>query len=133
MANIYCDKEKEHAAAVKRAKESIMASADIEKVCSIFRMLAEPTRMKIVLALMKGEMCVYHLAEVTNSTVSGVSHQLRILRDYQIVKAERQGKSVEYSLADEHIHKIVKMGVKHLICSIEELTIKKSSEKAKKN
>ena len=120
MANMYCDREKEHSAAVLRAKENILAGSDVEKICVIFRMLADPTRMKIVLALMQGEMCVYHLAEVTNSTVSGVSHQLRVLRDNKIVKAKRFGKNVEYSIADEHVHEIVKKGIEHLTCASED-------------
>ncbi len=115
-----CEREKEHALAVQRAQEEVMPSADVEKLCGVFRMLADPTRMKIVLALLKGDMCVYHLAEVTNSTVSNVSHQLRALREHKIVKAERLGKNVEYSIADGHIERIVEMGVIHLTCEREE-------------
>ena len=120
MANMYCEHEKQHAAAVERAKEHILAGSDVEKICGIFRMLADPTRMKVVLALMQGEMCVYHLAEVSNSTVSGVSHQLRVLRDNKIVKAKRFGKNVEYSIADEHVREIVEKGIEHLTCAWEE-------------
>ena len=120
MPNMYCEHEKEHAASVGRAKEHILAGTDVEKICAVFRMLADPTRMKIVLALMQGEMCVYHLAEVSNSTVSGVSHQLRVLRDNKIVKAKRFGKNVEYSIADNHVREIVKIGVEHLTCTVEE-------------
>ncbi len=116
MANTYCGKEKEHALAVKRAREEVMSSADVERVCAVFRMLADPTRIKIVLALMKGSMCVYHLAEIANATVSGVSHQLRVLRENYVVKVERLGKNMEYSIADAHIQKIVKMGIAHLTC-----------------
>lgn len=120
MANMYCEHEKQHIAAAERAKEHILAGSDVEKICGIFRMLADPTRMKVVLALMQGEMCVYHLAEVSNSTVSGVSHQLRILRDNKIVKAKRFGKNVEYSIADNHVREIVEKGIEHLTCSLEE-------------
>lgn len=116
MANMYCDREKQHAMSVKRAKEGILSNMEIETMCSTFRMLADPTRMKLVLALLKGNMCVYHLAEVSDSTVSGVSHQLRILRENKIVKAERLGKNMEYSIIDEHVRKIVQMAIKHLAC-----------------
>ncbi len=119
MTNLYCDKEREHEKAAKRAKEGVLASLDVEKLCAVFRMLADPTRMKIVLALMKGNMCVYHLAEVADGTVSGVSHQLRILRDSNVVKAERQGKNMEYSIADEHVQKIIKTAIQHLHCAKE--------------
>ncbi len=120
MPNMYCEKEREHAAAARRAKEEVMSSSDVEKLCTTFRMLAEPVRAKILLALMKGDMCVYHLAEVTNSTVSGVSHQLRMLRDNNVVKAERIGKNVEYSIADSHIQKIIRTAIAHLPCEVED-------------
>ncbi len=116
MANIYWDKEKQHQLAAKRAKEGILSTVDVDKLCGIFRMLADRTRMKIVLALMKGNMCVYHLAEVADGTVSGVSHQLRVLRDNDVVKCERFGQNVEYSIADEHVRKIVNTAIKHLTC-----------------
>ena len=116
---MYCEHEKEHIAAAMRAKEKVMADSDVEKICGVFRMLADPTRMKIVLALLQGEMCVYHLAEVSGGTVSGVSHQLRVLRDNKIVKAKRFGKNVEYSIADDHVREIVEKGVEHLTCSLE--------------
>ena len=89
---------------------------DVEQVCTVYRMLAEPTRMKIVLALLSGDMCVYHLTEQCGGTQSGISHQLRILRDNKIVKAKRLGQSVEYSLADAHVRSIVELGLEHLHC-----------------
>ena len=120
MANIYCDHEKEHQASVQRAKEGILAGSDVEKVCKLFHLLSDPGRLKIVFALMNGEMCVYHLTEVCGGSVSGVSHQLRVLRDNGIVKAKRLGKNVEYSIADNHVREIVEMGIEHLQCALEE-------------
>lgn len=120
MPNLNCIHEHEHEATVKRAKEGLLSAQDAEKMCAVFRMLADGTRLKIVLSLLYGEMCVYHLAELTDSTVSGVSHQLRVLRDNKIVKAKRYGKNVEYSIADEHVREMVELGLKHLTCTIEE-------------
>ncbi len=116
METNICTKERAHEAAVKRAKEGSLSQTEVERLCDLFRMLSDPTRMKIVLALMQGSMCVYHLAEVSGGTVSGVSHQLRLLRACNIVKAERRGKNVEYSIMDEHVRKIVTMTIKHLAC-----------------
>lgn len=116
MGNIHCDREREHAASVLRAKEGILASSDVEKISKVFQMLSDPSRLKIVLALMNGEMCVYHLTEVCGGSQSGVSHQLRLLRDSGVVRAKRIGKNVEYSIADDHVREIVEMGVKHLHC-----------------
>ena len=120
MPNMYCDHQKEHELAAQRAKENILSTAEVEKICAVFRVLADGTRMKIVQALLQGEMCVYHLAEVTDSTVSGVSHHLRILRDSNIVKAKRYGKNVEYSIADGHIRNIDETALRHLCCRVEE-------------
>ena len=112
-----CIFEREHEVTIKRAKESLLRSEDVEKICKIFHLLSEPSRMKIVLALQEGEMCVYHLAEVCqNLTFSGISHQLRILKDNGIVKARRLGKYVEYSIIDGHIYEIVKLALEHLAC-----------------
>lgn len=116
VANIYCDREKEHAIAVQRVKEDIMLAKDVEKISKIFQILSDAGRLKIVLALLKGDMCVYHLIEVCDGSQSNVSHQLRILRDNGIVKSKRLGKNVEYSIADEHIREIVEMGKAHLLC-----------------
>ncbi len=109
-----CEREGRHALAAQRAKEQPLG--DGERISAIFRVLGDPTRMKIVLALMQGEMCVYHLAEVTGGTVSGVSHQLRVLREHQIVRTNRLGKNIEYAIADEHIREIVTMGIAHAHC-----------------
>ena len=111
-----CGREKEHEITAQRAKENVLASSDVEQICAMFRMLADPTRMKIVLALLKGDMCVYHLTEVCDGTQSGVSHQLRVLRDNNIVKAKRLGQTVEYSLADEHVRKLIEISIAHLAC-----------------
>lgn len=108
--------EKEHSAMAQRAKERILALTDIEEMCVIYKMLADPTRLRIVLALMQGELCVYHIAEACSGTVSAVSHQLRVLRDNRIVKARRLGKNIEYSLIDEHVSQIVEIGLEHLHC-----------------
>ena len=120
MANLYYDREKEHEAAVQRVKEDVMLSKDVEKMSNTFQMLADSGRLKIVLALLKGDMCVYHLTEVCGGSQSGVSHQLRVVKDNGIVKSKRLGKNVEYSIADQHIREIVEMGKAHLLCSLSE-------------
>ena len=115
MENCF-EHKKEHEAVVQRAKENVLLPSDVEKIAKIFQVLADSNRLKIVFALMNGDMCVYHLTEVCESTQSAVSHQLRILRDNHIVKSTRLGRTVEYSLADEHVRQIVEMGKLHLQC-----------------
>lgn len=112
-----CIYEREHEIAVKKAKENLLRKEDMERICKIFHLLSEPSRMKIVLALQQGEMCVYHLTEVCQeTTLSGISHQLRILKDNGIVKSKRLGKNIEYSIADEHVFEIVNLALAHLRC-----------------
>ncbi len=111
-----CMHEQEHKAAVERVKGAGFSTDSVEKVCNIFRVLGEPSRMKIVLALMKGELCVFHIVEACGGTQSAVSHQLRVLKDNGIVKARRDGQNVLYSIADEHVREIVEMGVAHTAC-----------------
>ncbi|MBQ9114120.1 MAG: winged helix-turn-helix transcriptional regulator [Clostridia bacterium] len=111
-----CGKEKEHDITAARAKEQVLSEREIEKMGGVYRMLADPTRLKILLGLMQGEMCVYHLTEVCGGTQSGVSHQLRVLRDNKVVKAKRLGQTVEYSIADGHIREMIELGIKHLSC-----------------
>ena len=116
MKKRLCEHEKEHSLAIQRAKEKGISGGDIEKVCKIFQLLSEPSRFKIVLALMQGDMCVCHLQEVCEGTASAVSHQLRVLRDNGVIKAKRLGQNVEYSIWDEHIREIVEKGIAHLRC-----------------
>ncbi len=111
-----CTHVEEHSKAVERTKERMLAGENMEKVCNLFRVLAEPSRMKIVMALLQGETCVYHIAEGVGGAQSAVSHQLRILKDNGIVKSRREGQSILYSLADEHIIKIIEMASEHSAC-----------------
>lgn len=111
-----CINEQEHEARVENVKQSMPEEERVLEIADIFRMLGEASRLKIVLALMKGESCVYHLVEACGGTQSGVSHQLRVLKDNKIVKSRRAGQSVFYSIADEHIVKMVEIGIEHIDC-----------------
>ena len=114
-----CGYEREHEEAVKRAKERMPNEENIERVCNTFRVIGEPSRMKIVLALLQGEMCVYHIVEACGGTQSAVSHQLRVLKDNRIIKSRRDGQNVLYSIADEHSVKIIQISEEHLNCQWE--------------
>ena len=120
MGRLNCEHEEEHELAVKKAKENLLAGEETEKICRIFQVLSEPSRLKIVLALMEGDMCVYHLVEVCDTNKSALSHQLRVLKDNKIVRAKRFGKNIEYAIADEHVKEIVSMAVEHLHCETED-------------
>ncbi len=106
----------EHELLAERARKSMPPEEQIECMCSAFKVLGEPSRMKILLALMGGELCVYHIAEAVGGNQSNVSHQLRILKDARIVRSRRSGKNILYSVADEHVTAIVLMSRAHAEC-----------------
>ena len=86
----------------------------IEKLAELFKAMSDPTRLKIIIALLNGEMCVIHIAETVEMSQSAVSHQLRNLKSLHIVKNRRDGKSMVYSLDDTHIEMILDMGIVHI-------------------
>ena len=111
------EKQREHDVSAQGARNGMLSDKQVNKMCKVFQLLADPVRLKIVLALLVEDMCVGPLTELCGVTQSGVSHQLRILRDNEIVTAKRLGQRVEYSIADEHIREIIEMGKAHLLCA----------------
>ena len=83
-------------------------------LADLFRMFADSTRVRILYSLRQGEVPVNELAGSLNMTASAVSHQLRILKDGKLVSARRDGKTILYSLADDHVRMIINMGMEHL-------------------
>jgi DNA-binding transcriptional ArsR family regulator len=81
-----------------RLRRTLLKSSRVERLSRTFRALGDPTRSRMVLALSVGEMCVSDLAAAVGSSLSAVSHQLRILRDLEIVRVRRSGKSQLYVL-----------------------------------
>ena len=108
-----------HGLRAERAKKAELSEDMLETTCNIFKMLSEPSRLKIVLALLEGESCVYHIVEATGGKQSAVSHQLRVLKDGKVICARRRGQNVAYSIADEHVAQIVAIGVEHARCKTE--------------
>ena len=78
-----------------------------------FQALADPTRVRIISALMENELCVYDLADLVGMSQSAISHQLRILRSLGLVKFRKEGRTVFYSLDDEHIRDLFLRGLEH--------------------
>ena len=84
------------------------------ELAEFFRVFGDSTRIRILYALSKSEMCVCDIAELLNVSQSAVSHQLQILRSKRLVKYRREGKTVYYSLNDEHIFTIIGQGIDHI-------------------
>ena len=89
-----------------------------EMVCDLadlFKIFGDTTRMRILYALSESEMCVCAIAEYLGMTQSAISHQLRILKQSKLVKGRREGKTVLYSLADNHVTTILAQGIEHIV------------------
>jgi len=110
MCQVKCvDKKK-----VTHTLESMPDKDIIAGMADIFKVLSDPSRLKIVLALLQCELCVCDIAAVCGQTDSAVSHQLRLLRTLKIVKNRREGKSVFYTIDDSHVSALITMSLKHV-------------------
>ena len=99
---------------VERARKEVISDGELERLALTYRVLGDPSRLKIVMALRQGEMCVCDLAAFLKISESAVSHQLRRLRDLALVKRRRQGKILYYSLDDDHVSALVNIGLDHV-------------------
>ena len=97
-------------------KQKIKMPSDeiIFDVAELFKVFGDTTRMRIICALKEDELCVGDIAEITNTTISAISHQLRILKQAKLVKYRKEGKTVYYSLDDDHVLQIFEKGREHV-------------------
>lgn len=86
----------------------------IQPLADAFKVLGDPTRLRILRVLMNQEVCVRDIADELGMGQSAVSHQLRILRDARLVQFRRDGKTVYYSLADAHVFTLLDVGLEHV-------------------
>jgi DNA-binding transcriptional ArsR family regulator len=99
---------------VATVQKQALPTKTVDRLSRLFSALSDPTRLKILHALMvTKELCVCDLAAVAELSVSAVSHQLRLLRDRDLVRARRDGRMVYYSLADDHVAILMGTGVEH--------------------
>ena len=99
---------------LETARKTIPEERVLSRLAGFFRVFGDPTRIKILMALYTGELCVCDLTEIAGVSQSAVSHQLRVLRDSSLVKYRREGKTLYYSLDDFHIEQILRMGTEHV-------------------
>ena len=84
------------------------------ELADLFRVFGDSTRIKILYALHDNELCVQDIANAVQLSQSAVSHQLRVLKDTKLVRFRRDGKTLYYSLADEHVCRIISQGMEHV-------------------
>lgn len=105
----YIDDEK-----VRLVAEQMPESEAVGKVTELFRVLNDPTRVRMVYALSRAELCVCDLAALVGMSISAVSHQLRLLRALQLVKYRKSGRLAYYSLADRHTARLLTDALEHV-------------------
>lgn len=85
----------------------------LDEVADLFKCLADPTRLKLLCAMVSAEQTVGELAAAAGATPSAVSHQLRLLRAMRLVQARREGRHIHYSLADKHVSDLLEVAITH--------------------
>ena len=110
-----CDCIEIHGDCIKKVMERMPAEETLNDLAALFKVFGDPTRVKILYVLFQSELCVCDLAEVLHMTQSAISHQLRILKDANLVGNRREGKTVYYFLSDDHVRTIIAQGFEHLI------------------
>jgi DNA-binding transcriptional ArsR family regulator len=108
-----CKSVEVHPKEIEEAKKRVLETKP-EELSNFFKILSGETRIKILLALSGAQLCVCDLVEVLDMTASAISHQLKELRQARLVKSQREGKSVYYSLQDEHVQSLLHMTSVHL-------------------
>lgn len=99
-----------------RAVTSKMPDEDmLFSLAELFKIFGDSTRIKILYVLFESEMCVCDIAQLLHMSQSAISHQLRVLKQSQLVKSRRDGKTVFYSLADAHVRTIIGQGADHIL------------------
>jgi len=98
---------------VRSLVRSLPRTSAVERISSTFQIMGDSSRLKILYCVSQGDVCVCDLSTVLGMNVSAVSHQLRLLRTLNLVKPRRDGRIVYYSLSDEHVGELMRMGLEH--------------------
>ena len=106
---ITIDKETANEIENKMPEES-----ELYELADLFKVFGDSTRIKILYVLFENEMCVYDIANILIMTLSAISHKLRLLKQNRLVRFRKEGKTVLYTLADEHVFTILRQGIEHI-------------------
>ena len=109
-----CEGCEVHEDLLKIVNETLPEETELYDLAELFKVFGDSTRIRILFVLFEAEVCVCDLAKVLNMTQSAISHQLRILKQNKLVKNRREGKSIFYSRADDHVRTIINQGRDHI-------------------
>ncbi len=104
-----------HDETVAFVKSGMLENEQFEKLSMFFKAISDETRIKILYSLSRSKMCVCDLAALLDMTVSAISHQLRVLKQAELVKSEKQGKVVYYTLSDDHVNTVFSNALEHIM------------------
>ena len=110
-----CPPGHNHEEILRRVRQDLPTDELLCDLADLFKLFGDTTRVKILFALTESEMCVCAIADLLGMTQSAISHQLRILKDANLVGNRREGKTIYYFLSDDHVRTIVAQGFEHLI------------------
>ena len=113
-SEITCDCEVIHSEVVEKLKKVLPQDELIFELADFYKIFGDTTRVRILYALDKAELCVCDISALLTMTISAVSQQLKSLRDSNLVSTRREGKVVYYSLADNHVKEIIECGIEHI-------------------
>lgn len=109
-----CDFMHAHDELVKKVNKNMPEEEVLYSLAELYKIFADTTRIKILYVLFESEMCVCDIAQLLNMSISAISHQLRVLKQGRLVKFRREGKTVFYSLSDDHVRTIINQGLEHI-------------------
>ena len=112
---ISCDCNTIHEDNVKCVKKEMLDDEILLDIADFYKALSDSTRIKIINALDKSELCVCDISALLNMTKSAVSHQLQNLKEMHLIKSRREGKEVLYSLADNHVREVFEISIEHVM------------------
>ena len=114
MSSTVEDQETRHPDLISSVNADMPDEELLYDLAELYKVFGDSTRIKILYVLFEAEMCVGDIAELLKISPSAISHQLRVLKANKLVKFRREGKTVFYSLADDHVRTIIDMGMEHL-------------------
>ncbi|MEA4991186.1 Transcriptional repressor SmtB [bioreactor metagenome] len=103
-----------HQDVVNQVKEGLLSDSSLGEMAELFKCLSDPTRLKVVYALLEAEMCVCDIGALLEMSTPAISHHLKVLRQLKLVTFRRSGKIVYYTIADEHISPILSQALAHI-------------------
>ena len=109
-----CDQVEVHEELLSVVREQMPQEETLYDLAELFKVFGDTTRIRILYVLFEAEMCVCDIAEMLSLTPSAISHQLRLLKQFKLVKSRRDGKTIYYSLADDHVRSIIDQGREHI-------------------